>query len=320
MGGNVAWTIRTADGVEYRMDRWTNVFPEVVSDEFLFGSGPHLEAAVREWQDMRDDWERNKDSGQYALPMTPVYAPFPYGLRPSEYGFIYTDFVTGTLVSCQHYCGFGKERVYPSFLKPELLHEPDYPDYVRQQLQAKPDDMTVEAWGRFLERARAEHLPTDLYGNPAYIAYERLKRLYEAGRIHSVVGPLRGEPLPVTGQSLTDIVGIAVLRNAKKEPPEFNRYLPFGYVRVSPPEGWTLLEFPKDTAKGRRDAYEAVRSTGIALDAGETADFETWIAEQEESDREAERFRLENHDRFPPPPEPSSYVLEAIERFRAAAA
>lgn len=106
MGGNIAWTIRKADGTEFRMDRWTNIISDSINDDFLEGKEEAFNEAMESWLSMKDDWEKNGPKGPFEHPMTDVYAPYPYGLMPSEYGFIVTDFVTKTLISCNSYTSF----------------------------------------------------------------------------------------------------------------------------------------------------------------------------------------------------------------------
>lgn len=109
MGGNLAWTLRTADGTQHRMDRWTNAMPTLITNPaFLDGAPDAIQAALADWEMMRADWEANKATGTYEHTMTPAYAPYPYGLQPSEYGLVVTDFVTHTILSLQGYTHLGQ--------------------------------------------------------------------------------------------------------------------------------------------------------------------------------------------------------------------
>jgi len=108
MGGNLAWTLRLDDGTQYRMDRWTNAMPELITDpDFIAGEPAAIETALESWLDMKADWEENRGTEAFRHPMTPVYAPYPFGLRPSEYGLVVTDFQTRTILSLQGYTNFG---------------------------------------------------------------------------------------------------------------------------------------------------------------------------------------------------------------------
>ena len=108
MGGNLAWTLRLEDGTEYRMDRWTNPMPElIVTPAFLEGEPAALEEALSDWMAMKTDWDGNGATGDFAFPMTSAYAPYPFGLKPSEYGIVVTDFVSQTILSLQGYTDLG---------------------------------------------------------------------------------------------------------------------------------------------------------------------------------------------------------------------
>jgi hypothetical protein len=107
MGGNVAVTIRS-NGVEWRMDRWTNPLPEVLHNpDFLNRTNGALQAYVQIWLDMGQDWAKHGPNGPFKHNMTEVYAPYPFGLKPSEYGAIVVDFDTGHILECQGYTAIG---------------------------------------------------------------------------------------------------------------------------------------------------------------------------------------------------------------------
>jgi hypothetical protein len=113
MGGNLAWTLRLEDGGEYRMDRWTNVFPRMINNaHFLDGSPAHIRRCLASWLRMKKDWEDNRESGSFKFRMTDVYAPYPYGCGPSEYGLLVTDFQNKVILSSQHYFGIGHVNAF----------------------------------------------------------------------------------------------------------------------------------------------------------------------------------------------------------------
>lgn len=104
MGGNLAWTIRLSDGTQYRMDRWTNSLPQLhLNPAFLDESPEGINKALAAWREMKADWDENHERGTYEHLMTQSYAPYPFGLRPSEYGLIVTCFKTKTILSLQGY-------------------------------------------------------------------------------------------------------------------------------------------------------------------------------------------------------------------------
>lgn len=130
MGGNLAWTLRLSNGTEYRMDRWTNALSELITDPLFFNEDEkHIQTCLESWLAMKEDWEANKDTGKFEHNMTKVYAPYPYGLKPSEYGIIITDFANGVFLSNQGYTSFDADDLYwidngRDFLKsyrPEVL-------------------------------------------------------------------------------------------------------------------------------------------------------------------------------------------------------
>jgi hypothetical protein len=122
MGGTVAWTIRLGDGALYKMNRWTNVVGDFhLSPKFLQGDPEAFHEAVEAWLGMKDDWERNKDTGEYENNMTGRYAPYPASIRPVDYGIIVTDFQTKTVGSCQGYTSIGNYTIQDWILD-------DYPE------------------------------------------------------------------------------------------------------------------------------------------------------------------------------------------------
>ena len=104
MGGNLAWSLRLSDGTEYRMDRFTGAVSElIINPDFFQENGVHISDCLKTWVEMKDDWTLNNASGNFQLPMTPVYAPYPFGLKPSEYGIVITDFQNKVVLSNQQY-------------------------------------------------------------------------------------------------------------------------------------------------------------------------------------------------------------------------
>lgn len=107
MGGSIAVTLRR-NGQEWRMDRWTNSLPGTIHDlDFLAGKPDSIQNYLQSWVDMAADWKANKATKAFALNMTPVYAPYPHGLKPSEYGLVVIDFDTSRILTCQEYSSIG---------------------------------------------------------------------------------------------------------------------------------------------------------------------------------------------------------------------
>jgi hypothetical protein len=121
MGGNCAVTLRTPDGTVYAMDRWTNTLPWGFTNlKFITKDPGHIADYLKQWLEMKEDWEKHKDTGKYELPMTSVYAPFPYGIRPSEYGIVVVDMVNNVILSHQNYSTIGLIHQISA-----VLHEDD---------------------------------------------------------------------------------------------------------------------------------------------------------------------------------------------------
>jgi len=100
MGGSIAVTIREEDGTEHRMCRWTNPLPFVFSG--IFAGEFNLEEYLKIWNEMREDYLENKDTGNFQHNMTSVYADSPY-LCPMGYGLIVIDFQKKVIISSQGY-------------------------------------------------------------------------------------------------------------------------------------------------------------------------------------------------------------------------
>lgn len=108
MGGSVAVILRDHQGNVTPMRRWTNVMPFYFKLATLYSNDETLE---KEWissflQDyllMKDDYEKNKNNGQFEFEMTSTY--FPYDTSaPYSYGLIVVDFLKKRIYSNQSYC------------------------------------------------------------------------------------------------------------------------------------------------------------------------------------------------------------------------
>lgn len=71
---------------------------------------------------MKEDYENNKETGQFKLDMTPVY--FPHNTKsPDEYGIIVVDFQNKKIYSSQDYSGVGNLQFYNFWSPFEDLEE-----------------------------------------------------------------------------------------------------------------------------------------------------------------------------------------------------
>jgi len=111
MGGSVNVFLRDNDRNFYKMTRWTNTLPwfldcigHAEDDE------KHIEDYLEQWLGMKDDWKKNKKSGSFEHNMTPAYFPSPTRICRSEYGLVFVDYITKTVISCQDYTSVGVIR------------------------------------------------------------------------------------------------------------------------------------------------------------------------------------------------------------------
>lgn len=106
MGGTVAVTLRKPDGIEYRMDRWTNSMPwGICNAKMLQSDEQHIADYLHQWIEMRDDYEANKDTGNFEHNMTDCYFPSD-GLAPCGYGLVVVDHVNKVILDMQDYTTF----------------------------------------------------------------------------------------------------------------------------------------------------------------------------------------------------------------------
>lgn len=113
MGGNIGFIIKKEDGEQIGMSRWTNIIPHFFKDPNLYlgNTKEWFADFAKEWLKMKEDYEKNKDTGKFALNMTPVY--FPHETKsPDEYGIIAVDFQNKKIYSSQDYSGVGNLQFY----------------------------------------------------------------------------------------------------------------------------------------------------------------------------------------------------------------
>jgi hypothetical protein len=113
MGGNVGVIIKKEDGEQIGMSRWTNVMPSHFKNINLYlgNTTKWFEEFAEEWLQMKADYEKHKDTGNFELNMTPVYFP-NNTLSPDEYGIIAVDFKNKKIYSSQDYCNIGSLAFY----------------------------------------------------------------------------------------------------------------------------------------------------------------------------------------------------------------
>lgn len=112
MGGTVAVTVRLESGEEHRMHRWTNSMPWFFNSvKFFQKDSSHIAEYMKQWEEMRDDWNTNRKSKKFKHNMTECYAPYPATLAPCSYGIVVFDFMKNAVVSCQGYTSFTNSHI-----------------------------------------------------------------------------------------------------------------------------------------------------------------------------------------------------------------
>ncbi len=106
MGGTVAVTLRDVDGTEYRMNRWTNSMSWGICNAKMFVKDrDHINAYLKQWLELKSDWEANHYGGNFKYEMTDYYFPNP-GLVPDGYGLVVVDLMNDTILDMQGYTSF----------------------------------------------------------------------------------------------------------------------------------------------------------------------------------------------------------------------
>jgi hypothetical protein len=113
MGGNVGVIVKKEDGQQIGMSRWTNVMPYHFRNINLYlgKTSEWYKEFSSEWLEMKEDYEDNKDTGQFKQNMTSVYFPHDT-LSPDEYGIIAVDLKNKKIYSSQDYCSIGALPFY----------------------------------------------------------------------------------------------------------------------------------------------------------------------------------------------------------------
>lgn len=108
MGGCVNVFLRDKDRNFHRMTRWTNTLPSFLDCiGNVENEDKHLREYMDPWLDMQKDWKENRKSKNFEHNMTPVYFPSPTRICRSEYGLVFVDYITKTIVSYQDYTSVG---------------------------------------------------------------------------------------------------------------------------------------------------------------------------------------------------------------------
>lgn len=110
MGGNLAVTLITEEGTTYKMDRWTNTFPNFVNNmKLVRKEKEHVQNYLEAWLEMKEDWEKNGPKGPFEFEMTNMYFPHA-GMAPSQYGLVVIDMQKNKIYSHQGYSSPGRTQ------------------------------------------------------------------------------------------------------------------------------------------------------------------------------------------------------------------
>jgi hypothetical protein len=251
MGGNLAWTLRFEDGSTYKMDRWTNALKgNMISASFLSGDPVAVHDALSAWLDMQDDWNSNKDTGNYENNMTPVYAPYPFGIRPSEYGIVVTDFQTKTIISHQGYTSFDSLTVHEWMI-----------DESKRYADSTEDNESYDAELAGLRKLHSEG------------CFKTVQKIIEDGDNFST------EIIDVSKMGFSEAIQTALSSSGLTR---------LGYIKIDLPYGWKLVDLSEDmfdnSPDGKQQTYNAIKGLGFKITSEEDADFQKWINGSDEDD------------------------------------
>lgn len=107
MGGEVNVYIRDHSRTLYKMRRWTNTLPSYLLFIGHESEIKNLDQYMANWYEMEADWEKNGPKGPFQHAMTNAYFPSPQTIKYGEYGLVFVDYVTKTIISYQNYTNIG---------------------------------------------------------------------------------------------------------------------------------------------------------------------------------------------------------------------
>lgn len=103
MGGYIRVIIRKPNREVLFMNRWTNPLPHFLDSISFHDEEEHLKEYVDHWYDMQEDYNKNKKTKKFKHNMTDVYFPTGRKYSKSEYGIVFVDYITKTIISYQEY-------------------------------------------------------------------------------------------------------------------------------------------------------------------------------------------------------------------------
>lgn len=264
MGGSIAVTVREPNGTEHRMCRWTNAIPWFMKNIRLLNKDPaHIREYLKDWQDMRADYEKHKDEwealkqkygdkvwdhdGPFEFPMTDAYAPYPF-LAPLEYGLVVFDMQKNHILD------------YQGYTSPDAI---DSVAVVFDMSSVSPGKHKIVVGGPQPEKLgrKAFYLQDD-ESNAV-----RFRELLEAGRITKAVNYRTKETISLDGKSLDDAIKVI------EDDSERHVYFP---IDMSPYEVTRYIERDPEEAQ---KMHSRIKDLGFQLSDEEERLWEEWIKE-----------------------------------------
>lgn len=112
MGGTISVIVREKNNETHKMLRWTNSLPHFIQKLEAYNQSPQvLKEYLATWQEMNEDYQKNKATGKYKLNMTEVYIPDSGFIAPYGYGLVVVDLVTNKIMSMQGYSSLNRISV-----------------------------------------------------------------------------------------------------------------------------------------------------------------------------------------------------------------
>lgn len=161
MGGTIRVILKEEDGKEHRMNRWTNSFPGFIESEKFINKDPeHLKKYMKAYLEMKEDYEKNHESGKFKLNMTDVYLPETDYLGPTGYGLLVIDYTNNKILSNQGYS-------FPGYLQTlkvlGAFDEKDRKRLAECNIMDEEEAMCIEKWaeegklsGRYYDKENEE--------------------------------------------------------------------------------------------------------------------------------------------------------------------
>ncbi len=251
MGGSIAITVREESGEEHRMCRWTNVLPQFIKNiRMLNKDSDHLKKYLKTWQDMREDFNRNKKNKNFEQNMTPVYAPYPF-LAPHGYGLVIVDMQKNYILDYQ---GYSSLNTINSIA-------------ISNEMNCVSQGVHIINIGRDqpkILKKKAFYLSDDSSNAVLF------RELFEAEKITKAKNEQKEKTISLKGKSIEDV--IKVIENDK----EWQIYFP---IDLSP---YKVIKYYEHDPKEAMKMRSKIQEIGFKLSNKEEYIWNKWIKERSE--------------------------------------